>query len=65
MFIYDSEFQPEQNLDHAKLVVEKLENFGYEFLKGENEVCFNHITGTGETSPKPLQMQPTQSLKLI
>lgn len=50
MFIYDSDFQPEKNLVHALMIVDKLEDMGFRFIhKGETEVGFNHITGTGET----------------
>lgn len=50
VFIHDSEFQPEQNLDHAMLIVERLENVGFTYqAKGENEVCFNNVCAAGET----------------
>ena len=44
VFIHDSEFQPEQNLQHAMLIVEKLEKFGFTYTtNGVSEVCFNNI----------------------
>ena len=50
IFIYDYEFQPEKNLGHAMLVVEKLEKFGYKFIRnGDSEVRFNNIIATGDT----------------
>jgi Phage ABA sandwich domain len=50
IFIQDSEFQPEQNLDHAMLIVERLERFGYTFtINGPSEVRFNNVVATGET----------------
>jgi hypothetical protein len=50
IFIHDSEFQPEYNLGHAMLIVEKLEKFGYKFKShGVSEVSFNDIRATGET----------------
>ncbi|WP_102348777.1 BC1872 family protein [Bacillus sp. Marseille-P3661] len=50
IFIYVSEFQPEQNLDHAKLIVERLEKLGFTCTKKEtNEVCFNDVYATGDT----------------
>ena len=50
IFIHENEFQPEINLGHAMLVVEKLEKFGYKFTKnGDNEVRFNHINASGNT----------------
>lgn len=49
-FIYQIEFQPEENLDHAMLVVDKLEQFGYTFSKkSDSEVCFNEFCGEGTT----------------
>jgi len=50
VFIHDSEFQPEHSLDHAHLIVQKLEELGFNFTKkSNNEVSFNNIRGTGST----------------
>lgn len=50
VFIHDSDFQPEQNLGHAMLIVEKMENLGYRFrTAGDSEVWFNDVRATGET----------------
>ena len=50
VFIHDSEFQPQKNLDHAMLIVERLEKFGIKFTKKENlKVAFNDISATGDT----------------
>jgi hypothetical protein len=50
IFIHDSEFQPEKNIDHAMLIVEKLEKFGYKYTtNGVSEVAFNDVRETGET----------------
>ncbi|KAA9021571.1 BC1872 family protein [Niallia endozanthoxylica] len=50
IFIHNSEFQPEQNLGHAMLIVEKLEKIGYKFSNnGNSEVCFNNVKATGDT----------------
>jgi hypothetical protein len=50
IFIQDSEFQPEHNLGHAMLIVQKLEQYGFTFhTNGESEVSFNEVKGTGET----------------
>jgi hypothetical protein len=50
IFIHDSEFQPEQNLEHAMLIVNRLEEFGFTFsTAGESEVSFNNIRAKGET----------------
>lgn len=55
IFIHDSEFQPEHNLGHAMLIVERLEKFGFTFSKnGESEVSFNNVTGSGETLPQAI-----------
>lgn len=49
-FISDSDFQPEHNLEHALLIVERLEKFGFTYKKnGESEVCFNDVCASGET----------------
>jgi len=49
-FIPVSDFQPEQNLDHAMLIVEKLKDFGFTYsTNGVSEACFNNICETGET----------------
>lgn len=48
--IFINEFQPEQNLDHAMLIVEKLEQLGFTYkTNGTSEVCFNDICETGDT----------------
>lgn len=50
IFIPVSDFQPEQNLDHAMLIVKRLEKFGYTYAKnGEFEVCLNQVCESGET----------------
>jgi hypothetical protein len=50
IFIQESDFQPEHNLEHAMLIVERLEQFGYTFTTaGESEVSINNIRGKGET----------------
>lgn len=55
VFIHDSEFQPEENLTHAMIIVNKLKEFGFSFKSnGASEVCFNDIRATGETLPKAI-----------
>ncbi|MGJ7922620.1 BC1872 family protein [Neobacillus sp. LXY-4] len=55
VFIHDSEFQPEENLDHAMLIVEKLEKVGFSYTSnGVSEVSFNNIRATGETLPQAI-----------
>jgi hypothetical protein len=52
IFIHDHEFQPEHNLTHAMLIVDKLTKLGFTYqVKGDCEVCFNEITATGKTLP--------------
>lgn len=47
-FIYD--FRPEERLDHAMMVVEKLKALGFTYkVKAEYEVCFNEVCKKGET----------------
>lgn len=49
-FIHESDFQPERNLDHAMLIVERLKELGYTFTtNGDSEVSFNNIRATGNT----------------
>lgn len=49
-FIQVSDFQPEQNIDHAMLIVEKLKDFGFTYTtNGSSEVCFNEVCETGDT----------------
>jgi hypothetical protein len=55
LFIHDSEFQPEHNLDHAMLIVEKLKKFGFSYkTKGVSEVCFNDFCAIGDTLPQAI-----------
>ncbi len=50
IFIHESDFQPEQNLDHAMLIVEKLEEFGYQYTtNGKSEASFDNVRATGNT----------------
>ena len=54
VFIPESGFQPEKNLAHAMLIVERLEHLGFTYTTtGNFEVCFsnefNHVSETGET----------------
>ena len=49
-FIHESDFQPEHNLEHAMLIVDKLKDYGYTFTSnGESEASFNDIRATGKT----------------
>lgn len=44
------EFEPEKNLDHAKLIVERLEKLGFIYTKkGDTEVCFDDRCAIGDT----------------
>lgn len=50
VFISDSEFQPEENLGHAMLIVERLEKLGYTFTASDDRIAgFNGIMAAGET----------------
>jgi hypothetical protein len=47
-FIYA--FQPDENLEHALFIVDRLKSFGYTYsAAGEHEVCFNDVCASGET----------------
>ncbi len=49
-FIHETDFQPEKNLDHAMLIVQRLEDFGFTFkTNGSKEVSFNNVRATGNT----------------
>ncbi|QOY35077.1 BC1872 family protein [Anaerobacillus isosaccharinicus] len=50
VFIHDSDFQPDKNLDHAMLIVERLELFGFTYTKKDGStVCFNDFCAKGDT----------------
>jgi len=50
MFIPASEFQPEVNLDHARLLVERLKELGFTYkTNGTTKACFDDVCETGET----------------
>lgn len=49
-FIPTFEFQPDQNLDHAMIIVERLKMSGFKFTtNGVSEAWFNDVSGTGDT----------------
>lgn len=49
-FISTIDFQPQHDLSHAMLIVEKLEEYGFTYtIKGEFEVCFNDVCATGHS----------------
>lgn len=49
-FIHEQDFQPEQNLKHAMLIVEKLEKLGFSYsVNGLSEVSFNEVSAKGDT----------------
>lgn len=49
-FIPVTEFQPEHNLDHANLIVQKLKELGFTYKNdGVSEACFNDVCETGGT----------------
>ncbi|MEW9053260.1 MAG: hypothetical protein AB2392_19025 [Neobacillus sp.] len=55
VFIHESDFQPEENLDHAMLIVERLKEFGFTYTSnGGTEACFNNVRATGETLAKAI-----------
>jgi len=50
MFIEATEFQPEHDLDHAMLIVERLKELGFTYTtNGDNLVCFDDVCETGDT----------------
>lgn len=54
-FIPAQDFQPEQNLDHAMLIVKKLEEYGFTYKqKSDCEVFFDDVCGRGQTLPEAI-----------
>ncbi|MCH6264375.1 BC1872 family protein [Neobacillus citreus] len=50
IFIPVDEFQPEQNLEHAMLIVERLKELGFTYkTDGALQACFNDVCETGNT----------------
>jgi len=48
-------FQPEQNLDDAMLIVKTLEQFGFTYTtNGTDEVCFDNACASGQTLPQAI-----------
>lgn len=48
--VFIQDFDPEKNLDHAMIIVEKLEKLGFTFTThGDSEVSFDQIKATGDT----------------
>lgn len=55
IFIYESEFQPEQNLEHAMKIVTKLEELGFTYsTDGETKACFNDVCANSDTLAKAI-----------
>lgn len=54
-FISTSEFKPDENMEQAMMIVEKLEKLGFKFkTNGNNEVYFNEYGATGKTIPEAI-----------
>jgi hypothetical protein len=48
--VFINEFNPEQNIEHALVIVEKLQQFGFSYkVNGDTEVCFNDACASGAT----------------
>lgn len=48
--VFIENFQPEQKLDHAMMVVAKMEELGFPYIvKSECEVCFGHVCAKGKS----------------
>lgn len=49
-YIPVTEFQPEENLDHAMRIVKRMEQLGFTYrTDGSSNACFNDVCETGET----------------
>lgn len=55
LFINEAYFQPEKFMEHAMVIVNKLEKSGFSFqTNGGSEVSFNNINATGNTLPEAI-----------
>lgn len=53
--IYIENFNPEQNRDHAMMIVDRMKELGFSYeVKSENEVCFGEVCERGETFEKAI-----------
>lgn len=53
--IFIDNFTPDKNLEHAMLIVSKLEKLGFTYTKiSDLEVCFDATRGTGDTLPEAI-----------
>lgn len=50
-FIPIADFQPDKNIEHAMLIVDRLQEFGFTYKVDEEkkQVCFNDVCETGQT----------------
>lgn len=53
-FISIDDFQPEEKLEHAMLIVERLQELGFTYVQRDLNVCFNDICETGHTLPQAI-----------
>ena len=54
-FIHKSYFDPEKYIEHASLIVKKLDMFGVTYkTNGESVVRFDAVTGIGDTLPEAI-----------
>jgi len=48
--IFIENFQPAENLEHSLLIVERMQQLGFAYIKkGDAMVCFNDVCAAGET----------------
>ncbi|KAA9029921.1 BC1872 family protein [Niallia endozanthoxylica] len=54
-FVHESYFLPEKFMEHAMVIVKKLEMFGVKYrTNGVSIVCFDNAVGTGATLPEAI-----------
>ncbi|WP_338471173.1 hypothetical protein R4Z10_20765 [Niallia sp. XMNu-256] len=54
-YVHDSYFMPDQYMEHAMVIVEKLKMFGINYqTNGTSEAKFDDVTGRGETLPEAI-----------
>ena len=55
VFVHESYFKPEKYIEHAMLIVKKLDMWGITYTtNGVSEVHFNDVTGMGNTLPEAI-----------
>ena len=55
VFVNEAYFKPDKFLEHAMIIVKKLEEFGFSYnTDGRSQVSFNNIHSVGHTLPEAI-----------